>query len=538
MGAIPKYAKREQAQQQKDSNKMEIAQKQAMHVEPGKSFGTAEANENERRWDNKKIDAKNQVPTNHYDKTRMHLNFEIGEDRKLHPLGYHKQNLDKRLEKRLTKLGWHPFKESSKIQPNCCAKFIFGGDHDRTLEMAFGDQKVNSEKDTDNSNLHRCKEIEQWALDIYSWCAKRFGQENIIGFQVHLDETSPHIHALIVPVGERGKDKHPCVMWSAKFGKNIYEYGQILREMHTSLYENVGSKYGLERGDSVRGRDVKHLNKTEYIRKLNKEIQTKNKAIKGLETMIKNLTNRRLELERESEKLIRDISYKKMNAQEAERRKTMIQNEIEEIKSNLEDKKSKLINTEKDLSIKQQELESLASDVKKAYSIRKPFENISSSYTIPKITSKPPKFGVDNWIKNQNSMIKDAFSEAIHKMANIYQSEAQKQVKEAQENIIYDYSELHLLRAENKRLTSENQELDNQLFNLLEQMTIPDLRKAAFVIASQLIVDDSPNPGGGDSSDMRWDGRRPGEDDDSYARRCLLYASQQVSKRKKNGLHR
>ncbi len=79
---------------------MEITQKQAMHVETGKSFGTAEANENERRWDNKKIDAKNQVPTNHYDKTRMHLNFEIGEDRKVHPLGYHKQNLDKRLEKR------------------------------------------------------------------------------------------------------------------------------------------------------------------------------------------------------------------------------------------------------------------------------------------------------------------------------------------------------------------------------------------------------------------------------------------------------
>ena len=90
---------------------MDIEQKQAMHVEPGKSFGSAEANENERRWDDQKIDTKNLVPTNHYDKTRMHLNFEIGEDRKVHPLGYHKQNLDKRIEKRLTKLGWHPFIE-------------------------------------------------------------------------------------------------------------------------------------------------------------------------------------------------------------------------------------------------------------------------------------------------------------------------------------------------------------------------------------------------------------------------------------------
>ena len=49
--------------------------KRAMHVEAGKSFGTAEANENERRWNEEKIDRKNQDPTNHYDKTRMKLNF-------------------------------------------------------------------------------------------------------------------------------------------------------------------------------------------------------------------------------------------------------------------------------------------------------------------------------------------------------------------------------------------------------------------------------------------------------------------------------
>jgi len=33
----------------------------------------------------------------------------------------------------------------------------------------------------------------------------RTTEKNIIGFQVHLDESSPHIHALIVPVGQRAK---------------------------------------------------------------------------------------------------------------------------------------------------------------------------------------------------------------------------------------------------------------------------------------------------------------------------------------------
>ena len=52
---------------------------------------------------------------------------------------------------RLAELGWHPFKADSKMQPNCCVRFIFGGNHDRTLKMAFGDYAVNLDKKTDNS---------------------------------------------------------------------------------------------------------------------------------------------------------------------------------------------------------------------------------------------------------------------------------------------------------------------------------------------------------------------------------------------------
>ena len=83
---------------------MTTDKKQAMHVEAGKSFSTAEANENERRWNEDKIDYKNQDPTNHYDKTRMKLNFEIGSDGKIHPLGYHEKPLEVRLQERLVTL--------------------------------------------------------------------------------------------------------------------------------------------------------------------------------------------------------------------------------------------------------------------------------------------------------------------------------------------------------------------------------------------------------------------------------------------------
>ena len=75
-----------------------------MHVDACKSFSTAEANENERRWNEDKIDRKNQDPTNHYDKTRMKLNFEIGPDGKIHPLGYQEKSLEVRLQERLAAL--------------------------------------------------------------------------------------------------------------------------------------------------------------------------------------------------------------------------------------------------------------------------------------------------------------------------------------------------------------------------------------------------------------------------------------------------
>ena len=50
----------------------------------GPSFSSAEANENERRWNDDKIDRKNQDSTNNYDKTRMKLNFEVVPHYKFH----------------------------------------------------------------------------------------------------------------------------------------------------------------------------------------------------------------------------------------------------------------------------------------------------------------------------------------------------------------------------------------------------------------------------------------------------------------------
>lgn len=62
--------------------------KQAMHLDACQIFWRSRSQENERRWDDKMIDSKNNDSINNYDKTRMRLNFEIGPDGKIHSLGY------------------------------------------------------------------------------------------------------------------------------------------------------------------------------------------------------------------------------------------------------------------------------------------------------------------------------------------------------------------------------------------------------------------------------------------------------------------
>ena len=494
--------------------------KQAMHVEAGKSFGTAEANENERHWNDDKIDRKNQDPTNHYDKTRMKLNFEIGPDGKVHPLGYQEKSLEVRLQERLTELGWKPFKPDSKIQPNCCAKFIFGGNHDRTLEMAFGTQTVNLEKGADNSHLQRCPEIEQWAKDVYDWCARRYGQENIIGFQVHLDESSPHIHALIVPVGQRAKSGRECVMWSAKFGKSRYEYGHILREMHTSLYEEVGSKYGLERGDSIDGRNVQHLHKRDYIRKLTKEARQAEKAVKGLQAMIRKLEREMLAGRTRLKEIDEALASGKITLDKYEAQKTDIQKLIAEYQSKLDDKAGKL-------QVKEQELEQLTKDAAKVRSVVQPFRNHKVDFTPPQITEKVPLFGTDKWIERQNRSISKQFTEIVRKIESLYRNDAARQVEAAQRNVLADYGELYQLRKEVKTLIENNDGLKSTLETMLDQLANPSLRSKIFAIADALAggTPSAISSGGGNpDADLRWDGRSPDEEEDEYRKRCLKAA--------------
>ena len=315
-------------------------------------------------------------------------------------------------------------------------------------------------------------------------------------------------------------------MWSAKFGKDRYEYGQILKEMHTFLYEDVGSKYGLERGDSIEGRNVHHLHKRDYIRKLTKEAKQAEKAVKGLQSMMQNLESKIFSYRLQLEETEKELASGKITLDRYEAQKADIQKLIAEYQTKLEDKTDKL-------HAKEQELERLTADATKARSVVQPFRNHKVDFMPPQITEKVPLFGTDKWVERQNQRIAKQFTEIVRKIESLYRNDAARQVEAAQRNVLADYGELYQLRRENKSLSDTNESLESELNTLLDQLAIPSARNLIFAVADALIGG-QPVPvssgGGGSTSDLPWDGRRSDEEEEAYRRRCLMFAIVTVCK--------
>ena len=291
----------------------------AIHVGTDKkSFSSQVGNEAERRgWDEKRYQLKNADidKNNHYNYSRKRLNFEIVKGGKIVPLGSQSVPLHERLQHRLDELGFKPYMDAkrpdqvSRNSPNCTVGIIFSGDHDVLNRLAFGEPKLNtSDPNADHSKVVLQKGIYDWALDTYRFACEKWGEENVIGFDVHCDETSIHAHVQTVPVeqvrkrgrigskyihkdnpekvlstkewrvlpkeerdnytkSEAAKGVVERVSYAKVWGERAKDKSQYLSQLHTDYYNKVGHKYGLARGFSYdelseeekRGR--KHKNK-------------------------------------------------------------------------------------------------------------------------------------------------------------------------------------------------------------------------------------------------------------------------------------
>lgn len=350
---------------------------QVFDMRPSTGMSEGQSNEHLRKYSDGAY-AHNR--SRNFDPTRVRLNFEVTRGGKIVPVN---QNLSivKRIEENLKERGIkNPNEGLAEDDPNrrkIHADIIFQGSRTRMRELAFGDQELDEgdvDRKPDNSHIARQPEIEQWAIDMYNFTAKKFGEKNIAAFVVHLDETNPHIHCTLLTTGLcKGKEQ---ISWAKVFGVNKYEGGRILKELHDELAE-VNKKWGLERGRSVHETGARHRTTEQYWRELsqqctdleneNTELEEKRDSLelsvrqletkkKGLTTMLNNLEQQRQDLLQQRQQLIDEI----------EQLKTDNGKEAEKLQKKLDQLNEQLNKTEDSIRDKEQKLQDTNSKLEKA----------------------------------------------------------------------------------------------------------------------------------------------------------------------------
>lgn len=112
------------------------------------------------------------------------------------------------------------------------------------------------------------KGLEKWEKESMKWAEKTWGKENIVAAVLHLDEKTPHIHLIVVPivqglsrrskardemlkrVGKKVKTKKRNITGNRLSANEVYTQPRLY-SYHTSYAKEVGAHFGLKRG--VRG---------------------------------------------------------------------------------------------------------------------------------------------------------------------------------------------------------------------------------------------------------------------------------------------
>lgn len=472
--------------------------KQVVNFRVMKGFTAAQSREHQRAWTEKGWDCA--VARGNYDRSRERLNFEIAKGGIIRPIDK-SLSIPKRMAKTLAERGiTDPNEGLEEPKFRTVVDFILSGSQERMREMAFGTQEVvyGPGNNTENYSLRRMPEIEHWTRDMYDFVCDRYGEENIIGFYIHMDETTPHLHCTILPIENR---KFAFKKMFA--GKDKYEYKQKTAELHDAFAE-VNRPWGLARGTSITQTEARHMPVEQYRRYLEElcatkeeelsnlhkalsairtEMSTAERRIKGLTTMVGNLENERSGKLDQIANLQRLIANSEGDKAELEKRIRGLQTEVNEVDEKLADKQGKL--TEAD-----RKYEELKADM--GYVEERTGELRQSAMEY----SRQAQSGVAGFIK-------DAMLES---MVSDYQQRSP--ALSASDQQLFDDSTLQSIS-----------EKGNEVMQCATMLFLGYIDQATTFAEG--------HGGGGGGSDVKW-GRDDDEDNRQWARRCLAMANKMM----------
>ncbi len=529
--------------------------KNVIDMRPGKGFTTSQSNEHLRRMADKESAKKAQW---NYDPSRERFNFEIGKGGVVKEVDKTKsipQRIKENLEARGIKDPNIPLINQGKDPYyRTVANFILGGNREVMRNLAFGNQKVDWEHGADNSDLKRMPEIEAWAKDAYAFMCKKYGEQNIAAFVVHLDETNPHCHCTVLPITKKNKFSFFGVFLKGNNTKDALS--EYMDSLHTEYAEEVGMKYGMERGDSIKETGAVHRTTEEYRRKLWKDAQEKEEEVrentrtieqqnstitnqrgiiaslnreikhsaarlKALATMIKNLETHKVDLEYEVEKLNKDLTTGKISKEEADRKLSQINAEIKKTEEKILDKTDKLKIAESKLHDAEQrkaELEAKAHEAEE----KRSSEEQKTALAVEKTARAEDRY---QEIRAKYKEVAPAVNvQVIHEMETLGYHSAAFDMK----NRLSKYNALK------DSLSYEQREfLDKMMDDIFDGSVIVSMAENAASIcsiAASLYLGYLDNAtriaqscGGGGGPGTGW-GKRDDEDDFAFRRRCFEMA--------------
>lgn len=105
-------------------------------------------------------------------------------------------------------------------------------------------------------------DIDTWCHDNIKWLSSHFGgTQNILSAILHLDERTPHIHAIIIPLDEKGKLNYTKYLGGSKYR---------LSELQDSYHTEVGQLHNLDRG--LKGSKARHQDIDNFYSMVNESV--------------------------------------------------------------------------------------------------------------------------------------------------------------------------------------------------------------------------------------------------------------------------
>lgn len=150
--------------------------------------------------------------------------------------------------------------------------------------------------------------------------ADRYGYENIINATVHFDEATPHLHIGIVPVTKDGRLS----------AKSIFTPVE-LKQLQTSFAEDVGSVFGLERGQE--GNKVQHLDEVSF------KLKKKQEQLTELDSTISKIQLQQFETEKQAVEVQSQLDEVQKAKQDVEQLRLELYTKVNELEQAIKEYK-------------------------------------------------------------------------------------------------------------------------------------------------------------------------------------------------------